>query len=105
LLTRHWRITQHAGNPDVTESTLSSETVAIGTSQQQASSHVHDIASHELSIAGAVGSDSHSIPQVQRSQIDLHVPTAPFQEAQTQLITQGKPLFSLIFELLFLKDF
>jgi hypothetical protein len=66
---------------------------------------VHDIASNELSVAGAVGSDSHSIPQVQRSQIDLHVLTAPSQEAQTQLITQGKPLLFLIPKLHLLEDF
>jgi hypothetical protein len=88
LLTRHWRITQHAGSAAVADSTSSSEIAAIDIVQQEHLSHVCDTASNGEHIAGAI----ESIAQVQRSQLDLDAATAPFQVTQTHLITPGKPL-------------
>ncbi|KAF1940602.1 hypothetical protein EJ02DRAFT_406247 [Clathrospora elynae] len=85
LLTRHWRITQHAGNPEITELTLLSETTTVGAPQQQDRAHVHHIA-NGLSAASVVDGDGHLGPQIQQHQLDLHAPVALFPDAQTQLI-------------------
>jgi hypothetical protein len=90
LLTRHWRITQHAGNPAVADSTSSSETATIDTAQHQESSHLFDTALNGVHIAGAVGATA----QVQSSRLDLETAVTPFQDTQTHLITPGKPLSS-----------
>jgi hypothetical protein len=87
-LTRHWRITQHAGNPAVADSTSSSETATIDTAQHQEPSHVFDTASDGVRIAGTIG----TIAQVRSSQLDLEGAVAPFRDTQTHLITPGKPL-------------
>jgi hypothetical protein len=91
LLTRHWRITHHAGNPEVTESASSSETITIDSHQPQEVSHVLDIAANETGVTIATATNEHLLPTVQQHHVAIHDPTAPFQGVQTHLIAPGKP--------------
>ena len=69
LLTRHWRITHHAGNPDA-ESTTSTETATT-------------IDASSLNVPGAGAAEAHLVPQAHSQQLELHTHPPPgFQELQ-----------------------
>ncbi|KAI4660892.1 uncharacterized protein J4E79_005460 [Alternaria viburni] len=68
LLTRHWRITHHAGNPDA-ESTTSTETATT-------------IDAPALNVPSAGAVEAHLVPQVHASQLDLQHPPPTYQELQ-----------------------
>ncbi|CAG5140937.1 uncharacterized protein ALTATR162_LOCUS814 [Alternaria atra] len=68
LLTRHWRITHHAGNPDA-ESTTSTETATT-------------IDAPSLNVPGTGAVDAHLVPQVHLNQLELHTHPPAFQELQ-----------------------
>ncbi|KAG9386862.1 hypothetical protein A1F94_003612 [Pyrenophora tritici-repentis] len=90
LLTRHWRITHHAGNAGVTESTSSTETATtLDAPQQQDPSHVHPVPASRLSVSDASVTHAHLVPQVHSGQLELHDPAPVFQDPQAHIITQG----------------
>jgi hypothetical protein len=68
LLTRHWRITHHAGNPDA-ESTTSTETATT-------------IDAPALNVPSAGAVEAHLVPQVHANQLDLQHPPPTYQELQ-----------------------
>ncbi|RMZ67614.1 regulatory amdA [Pyrenophora seminiperda CCB06] len=90
LLTRHWRITHHAGNAGVADSTSSSGTATtIDASQQQEPSHVQPVPSGRLSVSDQSVAHAHLVPQqVHSNQLDLHDPTPVFQDSQTHIVAQ-----------------
>lgn len=92
LLTRHWRITQHAGDANITEARPSPDIVTIDSPQIPNSLHVPNIASNELHVNGTGEANGHLLVQLTQDDGDNQAPVAPFQDAHTQVIDPGKRL-------------
>lgn len=89
LLTRHWRLTHHASNPEVTNSTLSEETATIDRPPPQQLSHVLDIAPNGVDATGVTGVNGHILSPAQADELNVHAPGVPFLDAQTHLLAPG----------------
>jgi hypothetical protein len=100
LLTRHWRITHHAGDISITTEPASSEITASGAHQPEETSYKPAIASDGLHAPCAGSASEHLVSQVNASQVGLHAPAAAFQDAQANIITEGKPHLVLVVTLL-----
>jgi hypothetical protein len=75
LLTRHWRITQNAGDSTITTDPTPSSETAGGVNHQEELSCQSNTAPNVFSAARASG---HLVAQVHTSQLDLHAPAAAF---------------------------
>ncbi|KAH7084693.1 C2H2 transcription factor-like protein [Paraphoma chrysanthemicola] len=88
LLTRHWRITQHAGGASVTEHAPTAEAAITDIAQQTISSHSHGPNSIEFLVNGALDPIPGAAHGEDQDQLNVQAHAASFQDTQVVLNNQ-----------------